>query len=447
MQRKASARWQGTHAGRQRHAVDAERHAARHALLVQGALRRRQGNQSRGAPRRRARRLLHDGAVVHAQQCGLHRDGHRHRGAADDGHGRRQADDHRGPSHDARAGARTSPPRSSRRSRRTPRSTAWSRARSSPAITVTMDAVARVLTRRAIHGRSRAAGQGPRRDVQSGEPLPPRAARSGRRRLGRPPGDDADDDDAPPPLKTIVRIQPARTIIARNDSPDIPFTQSINPYQGCEHGCIYCYARPTHAYLDLSPGLDFETKLFAKPNAAAAAARRAREARLRLRPDRARHQHRPVPADRARVEDHALDHRGARRVRPSADDHRPRARWSSATSISSRRWRRRASSRVFISIAMLDRELARKLEPRARGAAAPPRRSIKALRGRRRAGRRQRRAGDSAAHRPRPRSDPRGRGRRRRAPRRAGRCCGCRSRSRRSSATGSTRTTRCARRT
>lgn len=70
------------------------------------------------------------------------------------------------------------------------------------------------------------------------------------------------------PLATIVTVQQSRTIISRNNSPDIPFTQSINPYQGCEHGCIYCYARPTHAYLDLSPGLDFETKLFAKPNAA-----------------------------------------------------------------------------------------------------------------------------------------------------------------------------------
>ena len=66
-----------------------------------------------------------------------------------------------------------------------------------------------------------------------------------------------------------MTIQRSRTIIARNASPDIPFTQSINPYQGCEHGCIYCYARPTHAYLDLSPGLEFETKLFAKPDAAA----------------------------------------------------------------------------------------------------------------------------------------------------------------------------------
>ena len=81
-------------------------------------------------------------------------------------------------------------------------------------------------------------------------------------------GIDGGDDDSPPPLATTVAIQASRTIITRNDSPDIPFTQSINPYQGCEHGCVYCYARPTHAYLDLSPGLDFETKLFAKPNAA-----------------------------------------------------------------------------------------------------------------------------------------------------------------------------------
>ena len=65
-----------------------------------------------------------------------------------------------------------------------------------------------------------------------------------------------------------MTVQRPRTIIARNDSPDVPFSQSINPYQGCEHGCIYCFARPTHAYLDLSPGIDFETRLFAKPDAA-----------------------------------------------------------------------------------------------------------------------------------------------------------------------------------
>ena len=75
-------------------------------------------------------------------------------------------------------------------------------------------------------------------------------------------------DDAPPALKTTVTIERAKSIISRNNSPDIPFTQSINPYRGCEHGCIYCYARPSHAYLNLSPGVDFETQLFAKINAA-----------------------------------------------------------------------------------------------------------------------------------------------------------------------------------
>ena len=66
----------------------------------------------------------------------------------------------------------------------------------------------------------------------------------------------------------MVQHEPARSIITTNDSPDISFDQSINPYRGCEHGCIYCYARPTHCYLGHSAGLDFETLLYAKPNAA-----------------------------------------------------------------------------------------------------------------------------------------------------------------------------------
>src|SRR5712672_1281035 len=70
-----------------------------------------------------------------------------------------------------------------------------------------------------------------------------------------------------PPFKTTVTIDTARKVITRNDSPDISFDRSINPYRGCEHGCVYCFARPTHAYLGLSPGLDFESKLFAKPDA------------------------------------------------------------------------------------------------------------------------------------------------------------------------------------
>jgi DNA repair photolyase len=70
-----------------------------------------------------------------------------------------------------------------------------------------------------------------------------------------------------PPFQTTVTIDSTRKIITRNNSPDISFDRSINPYRGCEHGCIYCFARPTHAYLGLSPGLDFESKLFAKPDA------------------------------------------------------------------------------------------------------------------------------------------------------------------------------------
>ena len=70
-----------------------------------------------------------------------------------------------------------------------------------------------------------------------------------------------------PPFKTQVQVERPRTIITRNDSPDIGFDRSINPYRGCEHGCVYCFARPTHAYMGLSPGLDFEARLFAKPDA------------------------------------------------------------------------------------------------------------------------------------------------------------------------------------
>ncbi|MGH8396801.1 MAG: PA0069 family radical SAM protein [Gammaproteobacteria bacterium] len=110
---------------------------------------------------------------------------------------------------------------------------------------------------------------------------PPRSQHKGRGALSNPEGrfetrhrEDVEDDsghhedDELPPLETTVTAEPARSIISRNQSPDIPFEQSINPYRGCEHGCIYCYARPSHAYLNLSPGLDFETKLFYKAHAA-----------------------------------------------------------------------------------------------------------------------------------------------------------------------------------
>ena len=79
--------------------------------------------------------------------------------------------------------------------------------------------------------------------------------------------DDGWERDADDPVRTRVDIDSSRTVLARNTSPDVPFDRSINPYRGCEHGCIYCFARPTHAHLGFSPGLDFETRLLVKPNA------------------------------------------------------------------------------------------------------------------------------------------------------------------------------------
>jgi len=79
---------------------------------------------------------------------------------------------------------------------------------------------------------------------------------------------DNDSEEELPQLETTLLLEQAKSIITRNDSPDISFEQSLNPYRGCEHGCIYCYARPSHAYMNLSPGVDFESKIFYKKNAA-----------------------------------------------------------------------------------------------------------------------------------------------------------------------------------
>ncbi|MEX0287158.1 MAG: PA0069 family radical SAM protein [Paracoccaceae bacterium] len=93
-----------------------------------------------------------------------------------------------------------------------------------------------------------------------------------------------DPDDSLPPLRTDVTVETPRKIITYNGSPDLPFDRSINPYRGCEHGCVYCFARPTHAYLGLSPGLDFETRLIARPKAAQVLDRELRGRRYEVAP-------------------------------------------------------------------------------------------------------------------------------------------------------------------
>ena len=172
------------------------------------------------------------------------------------------------------------------------------------------------------------------------------------------------EDDTLPPLRTTVSIQKSRTIIARNDSPDIPFTQSINSYQGCEHGCIYCYARPSHAYLDLSPGLDFETRLFAKPNAAEL-----------LRAELAKPGYRCEPiALGTNTDPYQPIEREWRITRQVIEvlaecDH-PLTITTKGVLVERdldllARMAAKNLARVYVSIAMLDRELARKLDPRA----------------------------------------------------------------------------------
>jgi DNA repair photolyase len=186
-----------------------------------------------------------------------------------------------------------------------------------------------------------------------------------------------DDPDAPGPARprTIVTIQPARTILAHNDSPDVPFNQSINPYQGCEHGCIYCFARPTHAYHDLSPGLDFETKILAKPNAAALLRKELAKPGYRCDPialgtntdpyqpiEREWQVTRSILAVLAECEHPFTIVTKSAMVERDIDIIAPMAAKNMA--------------RVALSITTLDRDLARKLEPRA----AAPARRLQALR-------------------------------------------------------------------
>ncbi len=178
-----------------------------------------------------------------------------------------------------------------------------------------------------------------------------------------------------PPLRTTVTIQHPRTIIARNESPDVPFTQSINPYQGCEHGCVYCYARPSHAFLDLSPGLDFETRLFAKPDAPAL-----------LRAELARPGYRCDPIALGTNTDPyqpiEREWRITRQILEILTEHEHPFTIVTKSALVERDldliapMAAKNMARVCISVTTLDRDMARTLEPRA----AAPHRRLQAIR-------------------------------------------------------------------
>ena len=181
--------------------------------------------------------------------------------------------------------------------------------------------------------------------------------------------------EEPRRVATLVSDETVRSIISHNDSPDVPFTQSINPYRGCEHGCIYCYARPSHGFLNLSPGLDFETRLFAKVNAAAVLRRELAKPGYRCDPiafgtntdpyqplERERGIMRSLLEVLAECEHPLTITTKSALVERDLDLLAPMAR--------------KGLARVYLSITTLDREMARSLEPRA----SAPRRRMEAIR-------------------------------------------------------------------
>jgi DNA repair photolyase len=208
------------------------------------------------------------------------------------------------------------------------------------------------------------------------DPLHLRGARShlqGRfESAAREPFDDGwtAEEEPAQPLQTSVTIERARSIISRNDSPDVGFSQSINPYRGCEHGCIYCYARPSHSYLELSPGLDFETKLFAKTNAAEL-----------LREELSRPGYQPSPialgANTDCYQPIERKHKITRAILEVLAECNHPVTMVTKSALVERDldllgpMAAKNLVKVFVSIGTLDRELARKLEPRA---ASPQRR-------------------------------------------------------------------------
>ena len=215
---------------------------------------------------------------------------------------------------------------------------------------------------------------------------PPAGIQRGRGAVGNPAGrfevrtlDPFDDgwgsgeplQDAP---VTEVREEFARTILSKNTSPDIPFDVSLNAYRGCEHGCIYCFARPTHSYLDLSPGLDFETKLFAKPNAAEL-----------LRSALRKRRYKPTPIALGTNTDpyQPIERRYAltRKILEVLEEFRHPATIVTKSALVLRdidllqSMARAGRVHVYLSVTTLDRSLARTMEPRA----GTPERRMEAL--------------------------------------------------------------------
>jgi len=178
------------------------------------------------------------------------------------------------------------------------------------------------------------------------------------------------DGDAAVRPPTIVTEERARTIISRNDSPDVAFDRSINPYRGCEHGCIYCYARPSHSYLNLSPGLDFETKLFAKTNAA-------QQLRMELRKPGYRVSPINLGANTDPYQPIERRYRLTRQILEVLAEHNHPLTIVTKNALVERDLdllaplARRNLVHVFLSVTSLDNRLAAKLEPRA---SAPHRR-------------------------------------------------------------------------
>ena len=177
-----------------------------------------------------------------------------------------------------------------------------------------------------------------------------------------------------PPLRTTLAFERPRRVITRNTSPDISFDRSLNAYRGCEHGCIYCYARPSHAYLGLSPGLDFETRLTAKPDAPAV-----------LRRELARPSYRPAPLAMGTNTDPyqpvEKDQGVTRRVLEVLRDHRHPVTIATKGCLVERdidilaEMAAEGLAQVGVSVTTLDRALARKLEPRV----PPPARRLETI--------------------------------------------------------------------